>query len=105
VNSYLPGLRSIPRARRFLLDPQARCALAITRSGVGADLRGVRRTMTGSDDDAPAARGPPLGARARRPEGRESSRGVLLIFQHCPASPAAQFAATARNTLSRLGSQ
>jgi hypothetical protein len=30
--------------------------------------------MTGSHDDAPAARGPPLGARARRPEGRESSR-------------------------------
>jgi hypothetical protein len=30
--------------------------------------------MSGSDDDAPAARGPPLGARARRPEGRKSSR-------------------------------
>jgi hypothetical protein len=30
--------------------------------------------MTGSDDDAPAARGPPLGAHARRSEGRESSR-------------------------------
>jgi hypothetical protein len=29
--------------------------------------------MTGSNDDAPAARGPPLGSRARRPEGRESS--------------------------------
>jgi hypothetical protein len=30
--------------------------------------------MTGSDDDAPAARGPPLGSRARRSEARESSR-------------------------------
>ena len=70
----MPGLRSIPRARRSILDDQTRRALAITRSGIGADLPGVRRTMTGSDDDAPAARGPPLGARARRPEGRESSR-------------------------------
>jgi hypothetical protein len=51
VNSYLPGPRSIPRARRFLLDPHARRALAI----------------------APAARSPPLGARAWR-QGRESSR-------------------------------
>jgi hypothetical protein len=74
VNSYLPGLRSIPRARRFILDAQARRALAITRSGAGADLPGVRRTMTGSDDDAPAARGPPLRDRARRSEARESSR-------------------------------
>jgi hypothetical protein len=40
---------------------------------VSIDLPGGRSTMTGSDDDAPAARGPPLGARARRPEGRESS--------------------------------
>jgi hypothetical protein len=70
VNSYLPGLRSIPRARRSLLDPHARCALAITRSGSGPDLPGVRHTMTGSDD----ARGPPLGGRARRSEARESSR-------------------------------
>jgi hypothetical protein len=30
--------------------------------------------MTGSDVDAPAARGPPLGARTRRSEVRESSR-------------------------------
>ena len=30
--------------------------------------------MTGSDDDAPAARGPPLGVHARRSEGLESSR-------------------------------
>ena len=74
VNSYLPGLRSIPRARSSILDVQIRRALAITRSGAGADLPGVRRTMTGSDDDAPAARGPPLGGRASRSEVRESSR-------------------------------
>jgi hypothetical protein len=40
----------------------------------GSDLSGGRRTMTGSDDDAPAARGLPLGARVRRSDGRESSR-------------------------------
>jgi hypothetical protein len=35
--------------------------------------------MPGSDDDAPAARGPPLGGRARHSEARESSRAC------CPA--------------------
>jgi hypothetical protein len=70
VNAYPSlDLRSIPRRR-----PHAQRALALTRSGVGVDLPGVRRPMSGSDDDAPAARGPPLGGRARRPEGRESSR-------------------------------
>ena len=73
VNSYLPGLRSIPRARQSILDVQARRALAITRSVAGADLPGVRRTMTGSDDDAPSAHGPPLGGSARHSEARESS--------------------------------
>jgi hypothetical protein len=86
VNSYLPGLRSIPRARRFLLDPQARRALTITRSGSGADLPGVRHTMTGSDDDAPAARGPPLRTRARLPEGRESSRACRPADFPAPSS-------------------
>jgi hypothetical protein len=74
VNSYLPGLRSIPRARLSILDPQARRALAITRSVSGADLPGIRRTMTGSDNDTPAARGPPLGGRARSSEACDSSR-------------------------------
>ena len=74
VNSYLPGLCSIPRARHSILDAQTRHDLAITRSGDGADLPGVHHTMIGSDDDAPAARGPPLGGRARRSEVRESSR-------------------------------
>ena len=50
----------------LILHAQARHALAITRSGASADLPGVRRTMTGSDDDAPAARGAPLGGLARR---------------------------------------
>ena len=39
------------------------------RSSAGSDLPVGPRPMTGSDDDKPAARGPPLGARARRSEG------------------------------------
>jgi hypothetical protein len=64
-----------------------RYALAVTRTRAGADLSGVRRTMTGSDDDAPAARGPPLGARARRSEAANlHAPVVLLIFQDSPSS-------------------
>jgi hypothetical protein len=70
VNTYCTlDLRRIPRNRYG-----HRRTLVVTRTGEGTDLPGVHRTMTGSDDDAPAARGQPLGARARRPEGRESSR-------------------------------
>jgi hypothetical protein len=70
VNTYSSlDLHSIPRHR-----PHGKRALALTRSGAGVDLTGVLYTMPGSDDDAPAARGPPLGGRARRSEVRESSR-------------------------------
>jgi hypothetical protein len=68
VNTYsCLDLRSIPRHR-------PKRALALTRSGAGVDLPGDRYTMTGSDDDAPAARGPLLGSRARRSDARKSSR-------------------------------
>jgi hypothetical protein len=57
------------------------------------DLPVVRRTMTGSDDDTPTARGPHLRARAWRPEGRESSCvwcpadfPALSIFTGCTVS-------------------
>jgi hypothetical protein len=65
VNTYFfLGLRR-PRSRNSADHPSRRASVT-TRSGAGSDhLPGGRRTMTGSDDDAPAARGPPLGARAR----------------------------------------
>ena len=69
---FFLGLRR-PRFRNSS-DRSSSRSFVTTRSGAGSDLPGGRRTMNGSDDDAPAARGPPLGARARRPEGRESSR-------------------------------
>jgi hypothetical protein len=80
VNNYSSlDLCSIPRH-----CPHAKRALALTRSGVVVHLPGVRYTMPGSDDDAPAARGPPLGGRARPSEARESSRAC------CPADFPAQ---------------
>ena len=64
LNTYFfLGLRR-PRSRNSADRPSS-LASVTTRSGAGSDLPGGRRTMTGSDDDAPAARGPPLGARAR----------------------------------------
>jgi hypothetical protein len=60
---FFLGLRR-PRSRNSA-DRPSRRASVITRSDAGSDLPGGRRTMTGSDDDAPAARGPPLGTRAR----------------------------------------
>ena len=69
MNTYCTlDLRRIPRNRYG-----HHLVLAVTRNCAGDDLPGVRRTMTGSDDDKHGARGPPLGARARRSEGRESS--------------------------------
>jgi hypothetical protein len=69
---FFLGLRR-PRSRNSN-DRSSSRAFVTTRSGAGSDLPGGRRTMTGSDDDAPAARGPPLGSRARRSEASESSR-------------------------------
>jgi hypothetical protein len=74
VNTYRTSDLRRQRARQGDHRHDHRRALAITQSGAGVDLPGARYTMTGSDDDAPAARGPPLGGRARRSEARESSR-------------------------------
>ena len=68
-------LRSIPRQR---LHNIVRRALAITRRGASVDLPDVRCNMSGgSDEDAPAARDLPQGARAHHAEARESSRTWL----------------------------
>jgi hypothetical protein len=80
VNTYSSlDLRSILRHR-------PKRALALTRSGASVDLPGARYTMTGSDDDAPAVRGPPLGSRARRSDARESSRAWRLADFPAPSS-------------------
>jgi hypothetical protein len=89
VNTYsCLDLRSIPRHR-------PKRALALTRSGDGVDLPGDRYTMTGSDDDAPAAvahfSGAVLGVLT---PANLHAPGVLLIFQHRPASLTAPFAVT-----------
>jgi hypothetical protein len=74
-NTYFSlGLRR-PRSRNSERQgARSHHALALTQSGAGIDLPGVRYAMPGSEDDAPAARGPPLGGRALRSEARESSR-------------------------------
>ena len=68
---FFLGLRR-PRSRNST-DHSSSCAFVTTSSCAGSDLPDCRHTMTGSDDDAPAARGPPLGVRALRSEASESS--------------------------------
>jgi hypothetical protein len=79
VNTYRTSDLRRQRARQDYHRHDHCRALALTRSGVGVDLPGARYTMTGADDDAPDARGPPLGGRAGSSEARESSRAW------CPA--------------------
>jgi len=60
---FFHGLRR-PRSHNSA-DLPSRSASVTARSAAGSDLPGGRRTMTGLDDNTPAAHGPPLGARAR----------------------------------------
>jgi hypothetical protein len=64
VNPYFFLCLRRPRSRNSTNRP-SRSASVTTRRCAGSDLPGGRRTMNCSDFDAPAARGPPLGARAR----------------------------------------
>jgi hypothetical protein len=81
ANARTCAVRLLHRPRsRNSSDRPSRRAFVTTRSGAGSDLPGCRRTMTDSDDDAPAACSPPLGARAQRSEGRESSRAWPADF-------------------------
>jgi hypothetical protein len=68
---FFLGLRR-PRSRNSS-DSPSHCIFVTMRSSAGSDLPVGRHTMTGSDDDEPAARGPQLGARARHSDCRESS--------------------------------
>jgi hypothetical protein len=79
VNTYFfPGLRR-PRSRNSA-DRPSRSSSVTTRSGAGSDLPGGRRPITGSDDDTPTARGPPLGARARLQHTTFCMRALLTCI-------------------------
>jgi hypothetical protein len=65
---------AVPVPFRHKLLQQHQQDFVTTRRCACSDLPDCLRTMTGSDDDAPAARGPPLATCDRRPDGRESSR-------------------------------
>jgi hypothetical protein len=69
--------------------------LAVTHTCVGTDLPGVLLTMTGSDDDTPlpVSHLSELVLYVLKAVNLLESV-VLLIFQHSPASQAAQFDAT-----------
>lgn len=70
VNTYSAlDLRRTPHKCRSLDHCSA---FVVTRSGAGIDLPAPPRTM--SNDEAPAARGPPAGARAHCASARENSR-------------------------------